>query len=257
MNLPRAKGLKQFPVSDGLRELSLKNGSLIQPSGVGSITMTEIPEASADHSLVAETWMVSDSFTPSTESDSELLARFERDALPYLDQIYAGALRMTRNHADAQDLVQEVFAKAFRSFRLFQEDTNLKAWLYRILTNTFINIYRKNQRGPIVDPTEQIQDWQMTRAQGHTSSGLRSAETEALEHLPNESIAQAMSQVPEDFRDAVYLADVEGFSYKEIAEIMNCPVGTVMSRLHRGRKMLRELLHDYALESGFLKVEQS
>jgi RNA polymerase sigma-70 factor (ECF subfamily) len=187
----------------------------------------------------------------------ELLERFERDAIPLLDQIYAGALRMTRNPADAQDLVQETYAKAYRAFSQFQEGTNLKAWLYRILTNTYINIYRKEQRGPAVDPTEQIEDWQMARAERHTSGGLVSAEMQALENLPNPVISEAFSQVPDDFRTAVYLADVEGFSYKEIAEIMDVPVGTVMSRLHRGRKALRELLEDYAIENGYLKVSKS
>ena len=251
------KSLGQFGAVRGDWKLLPKTELINDLSGVGSISMTEIPEAIYGQTPVEDEQLSEQSFSPSTQSDSELLARFERDALPYLDQIYAGAFRMTRNHADAQDLVQEVFAKAFRSFRLFQEDTNLKAWLYRILTNTYINIYRKNQRSPVVDPTEQIQDWQMARAHSHTSDGLRSAETEALEHLPNETITQAMAQVPEDFRDAVFLADVEGFSYKEIADIMDCPVGTVMSRLHRGRKMLRELLRDYAIDSGFLKVEKS
>lgn len=256
-NLTQTKLLEQFDSLSGAWKLSSRTSSLNQSSGVRSINMKEIPEAHSAQNFDIEISREGESFSPSIESEAELLTRFEQDALPYLDQIYAGAFRMTHNHADAEDLVQEVFAKAFRSFRLFQEGTNLKAWLYRILTNTFINIYRKNQRGPIVDPTEQIQDWQMTRAQSHTSDGLRSAETEALEHLPNETIAQVMALVPEDFRNAVFLADVEGFSYKEIADIMECPVGTVMSRLHRGRKMLRELLRDYAVESGFLKVEKS
>lgn len=186
-----------------------------------------------------------------------LLERFERDAIPLIDQIYAGALRMTRNPADAQDLVQETYAKAYRAFSQFHEGTNLKAWLYRILTNTYINIYRKAQRGPAIDPTEQIEDWQMARAEGHTSQGLVSAEMQALENLPNPVISEAFSQVPDDFRTAVYLADIEGFSYKEIAEIMDVPVGTVMSRLHRGRKALRELLEEYAIENGYLKVSKS
>ena len=187
----------------------------------------------------------------------ELLERFERDAIPLIDQIYAGALRMTRNPADAQDLVQETYTKAYRAFSQFNEGTNLKAWLYRILTNTYINIYRKAQRGPAVDPTEQIEDWQMARAERHTSGGLVSAEMQALENLPNPVISNAFSMVPDDFRTAVYLADIEGFSYKEIAEIMDVPVGTVMSRLHRGRKAFRELLEDYAIENGYLKASTS
>ena len=191
------------------------------------------------------------------ESSAELTARFERDAMQYLDQLYAGAMRMTRNPADAEDLVQETYAKAYRSFRQFQEGTNLKAWLFRILTNTYINIYRKNQRDPKVDPTEQIEDWQMARAERHTSGGLRSAETEALENLPNTVIAEALASIPIEYSHAVYLADVEGFSYKEIAEIEDVPTGTVMSRLHRGRKALRELLQDYAIEHGYIKEVKS
>ena len=192
-----------------------------------------------------------------SETPEMRTARFERDALPFLDQIYAGALRMTRNPIDAEDLVQETFIKAYRSFDTFQEGTNLKAWLYRILTNTYINIYRKNQRGPIVNPQDEIHDWEMAAQERHTSGGLQSAETQALELLPNEVISNAFAQVPDDFRNAVYLADVEGFSYKEIADIMDAPVGTVMSRLHRGRKALRELLADYARENGYLKGDES
>jgi RNA polymerase sigma-70 factor (ECF subfamily) len=188
------------------------------------------------------------------ETEEQRALRFERDALPFLDQLYSGAMRMTRNPQDAEDLVQETFAKAYASFHQFREGTNLKAWLYRILTNTFINNYRKKQREPQPSMSEDVEDWQLARAESHTSSGLKSAEMEALERLPDSDVKDALSQLPEDFRLAVYLADVEGFPYKEIAEIMDTPIGTVMSRLHRGRRQLRAMLTDYARERG-MKVD--
>ncbi|HEY3338347.1 MAG TPA: sigma-70 family RNA polymerase sigma factor [Propionicimonas sp.] len=185
------------------------------------------------------------------ETDAERATRFESEALVYLDQLYGAALRMTRNPTDAEDLVQETFAKAYASFHQFTPGTNLKAWLYRILTNTFINSYRKKQRQP-QSSGQEVEDWQLARAEAHTSTGLRSAETEALDRMPHSAVTDAMNALAPDFRLAVYLADVEGFSYKEIAEIMGTPIGTVMSRLNRGRNQLRLSLADFAREHGLV-----
>ncbi|WP_375384776.1 sigma-70 family RNA polymerase sigma factor [uncultured Microbacterium sp.] len=186
------------------------------------------------------------------EADTRADARtqFEVQALPFMDQLYAAAMRMTRNPADAADLVQETFVKAFASWKTFTQGTNLKAWLYRILTNTYINTYRKKQREPYQGTIDELEDWQLGGAESTTATSSRSAEAEAIDRMPASVVKDALQAIPEDFRLAVYLADVEGFAYQEIADIMKTPIGTVMSRLHRGRRMLRELLADYAKERG-------
>ncbi len=174
------------------------------------------------------------------------------EALDHAGMLHVTAMRMTRNQADAEDLVQETYTRAYASFHQFREGTNLRAWLNRILTNTFINSYRKKQREPQLSSAPEIEDWQLARLQSHTSGGLRSAEEIALDHLPDARVTSAFRRLPDEFRMAVYLADVEGYGYREIASLMHCPLGTVMSRLHRGRTRLRELLEqaDAAAAAG-------
>ncbi len=184
-------------------------------------------------------------------------AKFVEEALPYAQSLYGAAYNLTRNAADAEDLVQETFLKAYRSYDSFKEGTNLKAWLYRILMNTFINMYRAKQRRPQESQVEDIGDFYLYHRLGDSTSAetARSAEEELLNSFTDEAVKQAMEELPEPFRLAVYLADVEGFSYKEIAEIMDVPIGTVMSRLHRGRKALQRKLYEYALERGLISGE--
>ncbi len=182
--------------------------------------------------------------------DEEQKLDFATAVTPFADQLYPTALRMTRNPADAEDLVQETFTKAFANFHQFRTGTNLRAWLYRILTNTFINSYRKKQREPRQETTDEIKDWQLAAAETHTSSGMRSAENEVLDRLPDSDIKQALARLPEEFQEVIYLVDIEGYAYKEVAERMGTPLGTVMSRLHRARRQLREMLTDYARDLG-------
>ena len=181
--------------------------------------------------------------------DDDLQRRFEQEALPLLPGMYSAAYRLTRNAADAEDLIQETFLRAFRAFHQFEPGTNLKAWLYRILTNTFINSYRKRQREPVTVLEEEIPDWYLYG----TDQSEASAETEVLDRMPDEDVREALDALPEQFRMAVWLADVEGFSYKEIAEILDIPIGTVMSRLHRGRKALEKRLWDVVRERGLVR----
>ena len=198
------------------------------------------------------TGAVGSAASPEGSDDAELRERFERDVIPLIPSLYGAALRMTRNKADAEDLVQETYLRAFRGFAGFQEGTNLKAWLYRILTNSFINTYRKKQREPqTVAGPDDIDEWYLYDRLGgrHVEA---SAENEVLDQIPDADVKQALESLPENFRLAVLLADVEGFSYKEIADIMEVPIGTVMSRLHRGRKALERALWDTAKERGLI-----
>ena len=210
----------------------------------------QLSEQAVLHDL--ELSLMSDTTKSDEVPPADSRALFEEQALQYMDQLYAAAMRLTRNPADAADLVQETFVKAYQAFGQFQQGTNLKAWLYRIQTNTFINNYRKNQRNPYQGTLDDLEDWQLGNAESATATSGRSAEAEAIDHLPDSAVKDALQAIPEDFRMAVYFADVEGFSYQEIADIMKTPVGTVMSRLHRGRRMLRDLLADYARERGIV-----
>lgn len=261
--------LPAVPTSLGSAPARAVPTTLVSPLGLDLAAMTtDEPQAAVPNDLVEETEAQLDAVSEEhdalddteldvvdakTVSESELRSLFEDQALPFMDQLYGAAMRMTRNPADASDLVQETFVKAFAAFRQFRQGTNLKAWLYRILTNTFINTYRKNQRNPYQGTIDELEDWQLGGAESVTQSiSARSAEADAIDHLPSSAVKDALQAIPEDFRMAVYFADVEGFSYQEIADIMKTPVGTVMSRLHRGRRLLRGLLADHARETGIV-----
>jgi RNA polymerase sigma-70 factor (ECF subfamily) len=219
------------------------------------MTVKVAPVEVAGSPVVASGILAAMAVTGGTETptdDAALRDRFERDVLPLLPNLYAAALRMTRNPADAEDLVQDTYLRAFRGFSGFKEGTNLKAWLYRILTNSFINTYRKKQRQPqTVEGPDDIDEWYLFDKLGGRNVEV-SAETEVLDKIPDEAVKAALESLPENFRLPVLLADVEGFSYKEIAEIMDTPIGTVMSRLHRGRKALQKALWDTAKERGLI-----
>ena len=183
------------------------------------------------------------------------LRSFEEQALPLMPQLFGAALRWTRNPSDAEDLVQETFAKAFAAWDKFEQGTNLKAWLFRIMTNTHINLYNKRSKDQAKTALDDLEDWQIGGGESLTSVTTRSAEAVALDNMPATVIRNAMDQLPEEFRMVVYYAVVEGLPYAEIAEVMDTPVGTVMSRLHRGKKMLRTLLHEYAEQEGYQTEE--
>jgi RNA polymerase sigma-70 factor (ECF subfamily) len=194
---------------------------------------------------------------PNTKNDSaEKLQSFETQAIPLMPQLYGAALRWTRNPSDAEDLVQETFAKAFSAWAQYEQGTNLKAWLYRIMTNTHINLYNKRAKDPSRGGLDELEDWQIGSAESITATSSRSAELEAIDNLPSESIRQALAAMPDEFRMVVYYAVVDGLPYAEIAEIMGTPVGTVMSRLHRGKKLLKKSLADYAAQEGYVVESQ-
>ena len=185
------------------------------------------------------------------DTKAEKIRAFEEQALPLMPQLYGAALRWTRNPSDAEDLVQETFAKAYAAWDKFQQGTNLKAWLYRIMTNTHINLYNKRAKDQAKSGLDDLEDWQVGSGESVTAKAARSAEAEALDNLPSNIIRESLDQIPDEFRMVVYYAVVEGLPYAEIAEVMDTPVGTVMSRLHRGKKMLKELLTEYAKQEGF------
>lgn len=187
-------------------------------------------------------------------SDSQDATRFVNTVLPCIEQIRGRARRLTHNTFDAEDLIQETMLKAYSGFHTFQPESNARAWLFRIMYNNWVNAYRTRQRGVAEQLCEDFTDWQMSAEARHTSSGLRSAEVEALESIRDDEVADALCAIPAVNRVTVYLADVEGYPYREIASLMGTPIGTVMSRLARGRRRLRELLSDVAKDRGIIRL---
>lgn len=183
--------------------------------------------------------------------DDQLTDRFERDAMPLIADLYRHAIRLTRDHADAEDLLQETAAKAYAAFASFQEGTNLVGWLYRIMVNTHISAYRRQQHRPTLQFTDEFTDGQLLAHSLRGSSATRSTEELAIAHTGDPVIAAAMRSLPEKYRTAIYYADIEGRKFREIALLTNVPIGTVMSRLHRGRRQLRDALADVARDRGY------
>ncbi len=223
---------------------------------LASLTVEDAPPSTGlppDGSLLSEPALAENPVSEENKAHfdkSQLAQRFTQEALPLLDQLYAGALRLTRRSADAEDLVQDTYMQAFRKFHQYQAGTNLKAWMYRIMTNTFLNQYRSKTRRPQEETTAEISDSRQVQHSLHHQIGLPSAETVALERVPNETIQAAFDKLSDEHRAVVYLADIEQFSYKEISQILGIRLGTVMSRLHRGRNLLREELAEYARQYG-------
>lgn len=203
--------------------------------------------------MSTEVTLVSGAASARQDMREEQAASFERDALPYLDKMYPSALCLTRNRADAEDLVQDTFVKAYTSFGQFEPGTNVRAWLHRILITTFISSYRKRQREPQPAMASDVPEWQPTRGWPDPTVELKSAETEALERQADPSVKLALQALSEDLRTVVYLADIEGYAYREIAGLVGTRIGTVGSRLHRAHRQLRGLLHDHAATRHLVK----
>jgi RNA polymerase sigma-70 factor (ECF subfamily) len=202
----------------------------------------------------AEPLVARENKTEAAEALAERQRRFEEEALPFLDGMFGAAMRLTRNPADAEDLLQETFLRAFAAYDSFEPGTNLKAWLYRILMNTYISSYRKQKRSPQTVSSDEVEDFSLYRQ--IIDDGGRTPEAQVLDSIPDEEVRKALDELPEQFRVAVLLADVEGFSYKEISDITETSIGTVMSRLHRGRKALQKALWEYARERGLVSDEE-